>query len=1194
MQRKMVTIDGNEAAAYVAHKVNEVIAIYPITPSSPMGEWADAWSAQGQKNIWGTVPTVVEMQSEGGASGAVHGALQSGALTTTFTASQGLLLMIPNMYKIAGELTSTVFHVSARTVATHALSIFGDHSDVMATRSTGFALFASNSIQEIMDFALIAQAATLEGRVPVLHFFDGFRSSHEIQKIEQLTMDDMRQMIRDELVIAHRERALSPDHPVLRGTAQNPDHFFQARETVNPFYLKFPEVMQKNMDRFAELTGRHYHLFDYVGHPEAERVIVLMGSGAEAVHETVEYLVERGEKVGVLKVRLFRPFSVKHFVEALPRTVKAIAALDRTKEPGSAGEPLYEDVVTALNESRAEGFMPFKEVPVVIGGRYGLSSKEFTPAMIKRIFEELEKDRPKNHFTIGIHDDVTQTSLEYDPSFSTESDDVFRGMFYGLGSDGTVGANKNSIKIIGEGTDYYAQGYFVYDSKKAGAVTVSHLRFGKKPIHSTYLVNRANFIACHQFVFLEKFDMLNYAEPGATFLLNAPYDPDQVWDKLPRKVQEQIIEKKLKFYVINAYDVAKKTGMGGRINTIMQTCFFAISGVLPRDEAIKAIKDAIQKTYGKKGEEIVKKNFAAVDHALENLHEIKVPDKPTSNVELPPVVPEKAPKYVKEVLAKIIAGHGDELPVSAFAPDGTFPTGTAQWEKRNIALEIPVWEKDICIQCNKCVMVCPHAVIRAKVVEGQYLKDAPETFKSVKVRGKEWGDDAYYVLQVSPEDCTGCELCVEVCPAKDKTNPSRKALNMAPQIPLREQESKNWEFFLELPEVDRKKLRVDTVKESQFLQPLFEFSGACAGCGETPYVKLASQLFGDRMIVANATGCSSIYGGNLPTTPWTFNKEGRGPAWSNSLFEDNAEFGLGFRLTIDKHTEHAKELLQQLASEIGEELVDALLQADQSSEAGIHEQRERVKILKEKLRQLDSQEAKLLLSLADYLVRKSVWIIGGDGWAYDIGFGGLDHVLASGRDVNLLVLDTEVYSNTGGQMSKATPMAGVAKFAFAGKPQPKKDLAMQAISYGYVYVARVAMGASDVQTVKAFIEAERYKGPSLIIAYSHCIAHGINMRYGLKQQKLAVESGYWPLFRFNPERAKQGENPFQLDSKPPRIPLVEYAYNETRYKMLTKIDPERAKKLIAQAQEEVHKRWKLYERMAKSLFVPETDEEVTA
>jgi len=855
MPRKKVTIDGNEAAAYVAHKVNEVIAIYPITPSSPMGEWADAWSAVGEKNIWGTVPSVVEMQSEGGAAGAVHGALQSGSLTTTFTASQGLLLMIPNMFKIAGELTPTVFHVSARTVATHALSIFGDHSDVMATRSTGFALLASNSIQEIHDFALIAQAATLEARVPFVHFFDGFRSSHEIQKIEQLTMEDMRAMIDDDLVIAHRQRALSPDRPFIRGTAQNPDVFFQARETVNPYYAACPEIVQKQMDKFAELTGRHYHLFDYVGHPEAERVIVLMGSGAEAAHETVEYLVERGEKVGVLKVRLYRPFSVKAFLKALPKTVKIIAALDRTKEPGAAGEPLYIDVNTAINEAETAGELPFDEKPRVIGGRYGLSSKEFTPAMVNGLFEEMKKDEPKNHFTVGIYDDVTKSSIDYDPDFSTEPDDVFRGMFWGLGSDGTVGANKNSIKIIGEGTDYFAQGYFVYDSRKAGAVTTSHLRFGKKPIHSTYLINKANFVACHQFVFLEKYDMLKYAVPGATFLLNAPYGPDEVWDKLPRKIQEQIIEKKLKFYVINAYDVAKKTGMGSRINTIMQTCFFAISGVLPKDEAIGAIKDAIRKTYGKKGEDVVQMNFAAVDQTLKNLHEVKVPDKATSSIELPPPVPPEAPEFVQKVTAEIIAGRGDELPVSAFPVDGTFPSGTTQWEKRNIALEIPVWDPEVCIQCGKCAMVCPHAAIRIKVYPEEYLKNAPNTFKAIKVRGKEWPENTMYTVQVAPEDCTGCELCVEVCPAKNKQKEGFKALNMEPQIPLRATERENWNFFLKLPEVDRKTIRVDTVKGSQFLRPLFEFSGACAGCGETPYVKLVSQLFGDRMIVANATGC---------------------------------------------------------------------------------------------------------------------------------------------------------------------------------------------------------------------------------------------------------------------------------------------------------------------------------------------------
>ncbi|MFZ0389238.1 MAG: pyruvate:ferredoxin (flavodoxin) oxidoreductase [Calditrichia bacterium] len=1181
MQRKKVTIDGNEAAAHVAHKVNEVIAIYPITPSSPMGEWSDAWSAIGQKNIWGTIPDVVEMQSEGGASGAVHGALQSGALTTTFTASQGLLLMIPNMFKIAGELTSTVFHVSARTVATHALSIFGDHSDVMAARSTGFAMLASNSIQEITDFALISTAATLEARVPFVHFFDGFRSSHEVQKIEELTLDDMKAMIDDELVIAHRQRALSPDKPFIRGTAQNPDVFFQAREANNPFYEKCPAIVQKQMDRFAELTGRQYHLFDYVGHPEAERVIILMGSGAEAAHETVEYLAEQGEKVGVVKVRLYRPFSINAFVKSLPKTVKVIAALDRTKEPGSAGDPLYEDIVTALNEARSNDELPLDEYPRVLAGRYGLSSKEFTPAMIKGVFDEMKKEKPVNHFLVGIKDDVSGKSIEYDPGFSTEGKDVFRGLFYGLGADGTVGANKNSIKIIGEGTEYSAQGYFVYDSKKAGAITTSHLRFGKKPIHSTYLINQANFVACHQFVFLEKYDMLRSAVPGATFLLNAPYNPEEVWDKIPRKVQQQIIDKKLKFYMINAYDVARKTGMGNRINTAMQTCFFAISGVLPRDEAIAAIKESIRKTYGKKGEEIVQKNFAAVDETLENLHEMKVPEKTSSHIEMPPIVSDKAPEFVKEVTARIIAGEGDELPVSAFSPDGTFPSGTTKWEKRNIAMEIPVWDPEVCIQCGKCAMVCPHAVIRIKTYDQKLLKDAPETFLSTKVRGKEYPEGTMYTLQVSPEDCTGCELCVEICPAKNKKEVGKKAINMFPQIPLREPESKNWEFFLTIPENDRREVRIDTVKGSQYLEPLFEFSGACAGCGETPYVKLVSQLFGDRMIVANATGCSSIYGGNLPTTPWTMNKEGRGPAWSNSLFEDNAEFGLGFRLTIDKHNQQARELLHKLSGQIGDKLVRGILDADQSDESGIYDQRERIKALKEKLQDSKDQQAKLLLSLADYLVKKSVWIMGGDGWAYDIGYGGLDHVLASGRNVNLLVLDTEVYSNTGGQMSKATPIGSVAKFAAAGKPMPKKDLAMQAIGYGYVYVARIAMGANDTQTVKALMEAEHYNGPSLVIAYSHCVAHGYNLKFGMNQQKLAVDSGYWPLIRFNPELAQQDKNPFRLDSKPPKIALRDYIYNETRFKMLTKSMPERAALLLEKAQEEVNNRWQLYERMSR-------------
>ena len=1182
MKRKMVTIDGNEAASYVAHRVNEVIAIYPITPSSPMGEHADEWSARGEKNIWGTVPRVTEMQSEGGASGAVHGALQSGALTTTFTASQGLLLMIPNMYKIAGELTSTVFHVSARSIAAQALSIFGDHSDVMAVRQTGFALLASNSIQEIMDFALIAQAATLAGRVPILHFFDGFRSSHEVQKVEQLTEDDMRAMIDDELVHKHRERAMTPDNPFIRGSSQNPDVYFQGRETVNPYYQKMPGVVQEAMDKFAKIVGRQYHLFDYVGHPEAERVVVLMGSGAEAAHETVDYLVEHeNEKVGVLKVRLYRPFSIKHFINALPKTVRGVAVLDRTKEPGANGEPLYLDVVDAFNEARAEGFLHLKEFPTIIGGRYGLSSKEFTPAMVKAVLDELKKDKPKNHFTIGIIDDVSHTSLDWDRDFHIEPPDVVRGMFYGLGADGTVGANKNSIKIIGEETENYAQGYFVYDSKKSGSMTISHLRFGKKPIRSTYLISKANFLACHQWVFLEKYDVLENAEEGGIFLLNSPYSKDEVWDKMPRIAQQRIIDKKLKFYVIDAYKVAKETGMGPRINTIMQTAFFAISGVLPKDEAIQKIKNAIQKTYGKKGEQIVKMNFNAVDQALNHLHEVKYPDKVTSNIDLVPPVPEDAPEYVKDVTAQLIAMKGDELPVSKMPADGTFPSGTTQYEKRNVALEVPVWEEDICIQCNKCAIVCPHAAIRPKVYDGKLLENAPPTFKATKARGKDWPEGYMYTLQVAVEDCTGCELCVEVCPVKDKRETGRKAINMAPQIPLRETERENWKFFLELPDPDRNKLRHDTVKDSQYLQPLFEFSGACPGCGETPYVKLATQLFGDRMIVANATGCSSIYGGNLPTTPWTKNKEGRGPAWSNSLFEDNAEFGLGFRLTIDKHNEQARELVQKLRKEIGEELADAILNAKQDDEPEIFEQRERVEQLKKKLKNIKSSQAQHLLTLADYLVKKSVWIMGGDGWAYDIGYGGLDHVIASGRDVNLLVLDTEVYSNTGGQMSKATPTGAVAKFAAGGKPLPKKDLAWLAMSYGYVYVARVAMGANDTQTVRAFLEAERYKGPSIIIAYSHCIAHGYNMRYGMNQQKLAVESGYWPLFRYNPDLIKEGKNPLRLDSKAPKIPVKDYMYNETRFKMLTKINPQAAKEYLQHAQENVNWNWRRFEHMAK-------------
>lgn len=1179
MARKMVTIDGNEAAAYVAHKINEVIAIYPITPSSNMGEWADEYSAKGQKNIWGTIPDVTEMQSEGGASGAVHGALQAGALTTTFTASQGLLLMIPNMYKIAGELTSTVFHVSARSVAAQALSIFGDHSDVMAVRQTGFGLLSSNSIQEVMDFALISQAISLESRIPFVHFFDGFRSSHEVMKVEQLNMDDMRAMIDDDLVIAHRKRALTPDKPVLRGTAQNPDVFFQGRETVNPYYEKTPAIAQGAMDKFAKLTGRQYKLFDYVGHPEAERVIVLMGSGAEAVEETVNFLVAKGEKIGAIKVRLYRPFSVKDMMNAFPKSTKSVAVLDRSKEPGSIGEPLYQDIINAFSETMAEGNLDF-DFPKIIGGRYGLSSKEFTPGMIKAVYDELLKEKSKNHFTIGIIDDLSHTSLEWDSSFSTEGDDVVRGMFYGLGADGTVGANKNSIKIIGEGTENYAQGYFVYDSKKSGSVTTSHLRFGKNPIRSTYLIDKANFLACHQFVFLETVDMLDRAAEGATFLLNAPYPKDEVWNKLPQRTQEQIISKKLKFYVIDAYTVANETGMGARINTIMQTCFFAISGVLPKDEAIEKIKGAIKKTYGSKGDKIVQMNFNAVDQTLAHLHEINVPAAVSSKIRMKPPVPAEAPEFVQDVTALLIAGKGDQLPVSKMPDDGTWPTGTTQWEKRNITLSVPVWDTDTCIQCNKCVNVCPHACIRAKVYDDALVNNAPETFKSTKVRGKDFPDSFAYTLQVAVEDCTGCELCVEVCPAKNKQEVGKKAINMAPQIPIRKTERENWKFFLDLPEYDRTQLKTSTVKGSQFLQPLFEFSGACPGCGETPYVKLTSQLFGDRMIIANATGCSSIYGGNLPTTPWTKNKEGRGPAWSNSLFEDNSEFGMGFRLTIDKHKEQALEILEGMKVEVGTELVDSIINAVQVDEAEIFEQRERVEKLNKKLEGLNHPNAKNLLSLTDYLVKKSVWIMGGDGWAYDIGYGGLDHVIASGKNVNILVLDTEVYSNTGGQMSKATPTGAVAKFAANGKPGAKKDLAMQALAYGNVYVARIAMGYNDTQTVKALIEAEKYDGPSLIIAYSHCIAHGYNLKYGMEQQKKAVNSGHWIMFRHNPDNLKEGKNPMTLDSKAPSIPLQDYIYNETRYKMVEKMDPKAAKGFLSYAQQQAYDNWKKYENLA--------------
>ncbi|MER3473419.1 MAG: pyruvate:ferredoxin (flavodoxin) oxidoreductase [Armatimonadota bacterium] len=1182
MGRKYTTIDGNEAAAYVAYRTNEVIAIYPITPSSPMGELSDEWASKGIPNIWGTVPHVREMQSEAGAAGAVHGALQTGALTATFTSSQGLLLMIPNMFKIAGELTSTVFHIAARTVATHALSIFGDHSDVMACRSTGWAMLFANNAQEVMDMALIAQASTLEARVPFLHIFDGFRTSHEIMKIEQLTEEDMRAMISDELVQAHRQRALTPDRPVIRGTAQNPDAFFQSRERINPFYLATPGIVQKAMDRFASIVGRQYHLFDYVGAPDAEYVIVMMGSGCGTAEETVQVLLEKGEKVGLVKVRLFRPFSREHFLNALPSTVKAIAVLDRTKEPGALGEPLYQDVMTALSEAMLHDTLPFERVPRVIGGRYGLSSKEFTPAMVKAVYDELGNDKPKNHFTVGILDDVTHTSLDVDPSFSTESPDVVRAVFWGLGADGTVGANKNSIKIIGEETPNYAQGYFVYDSKKSGAVTVSHLRFGARPILGTYLIQRANFVACHQFHFLERYNVLDMAEEGATFLLNSPFGPEEVWDHLPRSVQQQIIDKKLRFYVINAYEVAKQTGLGVRINTIMQTCFFALSGVLPRDEAIAKIKEAIRKTYGRRGEAVVQQNFAAVDAALDNLYEVQVPTQATSTFDRLPVVPEHAPEFVKRVTAELIAGRGDLLPVSAFPEDGTYPVGTAAWEKRNIALEVPVWEPDICIQCGKCVYICPHSVIRAKVYDKNLVQNAPSTFKYTPARWRELPDHLY-TIQVSVEDCTGCRLCVEVCPAKDKSDSSRKALNMAPQIPLRETERANWEFFLSLPDVPKYgALRFNNVKNLQLLQPLFEFSGACSGCGETPYIRLLTQLFGDRAIIANATGCSSIYGGNLPTTPYTTNREGRGPAWSNSLFEDNAEFGLGMRLAINQQNAYARKLLELLRPLIADDaLVDSLLNADQSTEEGIQAQRERVAQLKENLAGKESDpKVRDLLAVADMLVKKSVWIVGGDGWAYDIGYGGLDHVLASGEDVNILVLDTEVYSNTGGQASKATPMGAVARFAAGGKPTAKKDLGMMALHYGNVYIAQVAMGANELQTLKAFLEAEAFPGPSIIIAYSHCIAHGIDMSKGHIQQKLAVDTGYWPLYRYNPLLAEQGENPFQLDSNGPTIPLREYTSKEGRYRILMQSNPEAAERLLQEAQEVIQERWRYYRMLA--------------
>ena len=1178
--KTIVTIDANEAVARVAHKTNEVIAIYPITPSSPMAELSDIYSMRGEKNIFGALPEIMEMQSEGGASGAVHGSLQTGALTTTFTASQGLLLMIPNMYKIAGELTPTVFHVAARSLAAQALSIFGDHSDVMGVRQTGFALLCSVNVQEAHDFALISQDATLRSRIPFVHFFDGFRTSHEVSKIELIDTKTMRDMIDEESVHAHRNRALTPDSPFIRGTSQNPDVYFQGRESVNAYYDKLPDILQDSMDRFSKLTGRSYKLFDYVGVKDATKIIILMGSSCDTVEETVEYLNKQDEKVGVLKVRLYRPFSIKHFLKALPKSTKSIAVLDRTKESGSLGEPLYLDVVSALNELHEDEALGFS-MPRIIGGRYGLSSKEFTPSMVKAICDELDKTKPKNHFTIGIYDDVTHTSLEWDSSFSVVNAETFRGIFFGLGSDGTVGANKNSIKIIGEQTPNYAQGYFVYDSNKSGSMTTSHLRFGKEPIKSSYLIERANFLACHQSVFLEKFDILKHAETGATFLLNSPFSKDIVFSKLPLKVQKEIIEKQLKFYVIDAARVAQKSNMGRRINTVMQTCFFAISNILSKDEAIEKIKNSIEKTYGEKGKQIVEMNYLAVENTIENLYEVSVPKETIGEGKMRPLIKGDFDKFVEEVTAKIIAGDGDELPVSAIPDDGTWQSGTSQYQKRSTALEVPVWDPNTCIQCNKCVIVCPHAAIRSKVVDEDILTDLPDNFLFTQAKGKTFNDSEVFTIQVAVEDCTGCTLCVEVCPAKNKSQTNLKAINMSPQEPLRDTGAKNWDYFTKLPAYDRSKLDHEKVKETQFLEPLFEFSGACPGCGETPYIKLATQLFGDRMLVANATGCSSIYGGNLPTTPWRKNSEGRGPAWSNSLFEDNAEFGLGFRLAIDKHTHSAREILSTIEEGVSDELKESILNAKQKSEPDIFEQRERVEELKKILKDAKGDEAIRLRELSDYLVKKSVWMIGGDGWAYDIGYGGLDHVLASGKNVNILVLDTQVYSNTGGQQSKATMTGAVAKFAAGGKPQIPKDLAMMAIAYGNVYVARVAMGASDTQTVKAFVEAEAYDGPSIIIAYSHCVAHGYDLRYGMAHQKLAVDCGLWATFRYNPELEKEGENPMTLDYKGPQIDVKNFMYQETRFKMVEKLDANNAKEYLETARNHAKDMYKRYQNIAQ-------------
>ncbi len=1181
MKRNMVPHDGNSAAAHVAHATNEVIAIYPITPSTPMGEISDAKSARGVKNIWGTVPAVVEMQSEAGASGAVHGALTTGALTTTFTASQGLLLMIPNMYKIAAELTPTVFHIAARSLACQALSIFGDHSDVMAVRATGWAFLASANVQEAMDLALIAQAATLESRIPFLHFFEGFRVSHEISKIEELNFDDMRAMLDEKLIHAHRERGMNPEHPVLRGTSQNPDVYFQGRETVNKYYEACPAIVQKAMDKFAGITGRAYRLFDYAGAEDADRVIVIMGSGGEAVHETVDHLNSKGEKLGVLKVRLFRPFDTKAFVNALPATVKSIAVLDRTKEPGSLGEPLYEDVRTAVGEALEQGAAPFKKYPRIVGGRYGLGSAEFTPAMVKAVFDDLAQEKAKNHFTVGINDDVTNTSLEYDASFSTESEDTYRAMFYGLGADGTVGANKNSIKIIAEKTDNKTQGYFVYDSKKAGAVTISHLRFGRKTIRSPYLITKANFLACHNFSFLEKYDMLKNVVDGGTFLLTSTHDKDTVWENIPPKVQKQIIDKKLKFYVIDAVKIAEEVGLGGRINVIMQTAFFKISKIIDEKAAVEAIKEAVKKTYGKKGEKVVEMNIRAVDMALTSIEEVEVPAEFTGKIEEKATVSEDAPEFVKEVTAKIIRGEGDKVKVSEMPADGTWPTATTRYEKRNIAINIPVWGPDTCIQCGKCTLVCPHASIRATLYKEELLKDAPETFKHAAPKPPKGREGYVYTLQVAPEDCTGCGVCIENCPMKAKD-----AIKMMPQEPVREAERENFNFFLSLPEADPSLYNRNMMNGLQFVTPLFEFSGACAGCGETAYVQILSQLFGDRALIANATGCSSIYGGNLPTTPYCKRADGRGPAWNNSLFEDAAELAYGMRLTVDKYTEYAGELAERIIAggrckgEM-EKLLEEIKSAEQSTQEGIERQRARVTELKGRLEECDCPDCRELLSVADYFIKRSVWSVGGDGWAYDIGFGGLDHVLASGRNVNMLVLDTEVYSNTGGQASKATPMGAVARFAASGKPIGKKDLGMMLMSYGYVYVAKIAMGADPMQTLKAFIEAESYDGPSIIIAYSQCIAHGINMTTGYDEQKKAVAAGHWPLFRYNPVLWEEGKNPLTLDSKTPSIKLEEYAYSENRYTVLQKTNPERAKALLEKAQKQVNAQYELYKYLAE-------------